>query len=749
MTTEQPQVSGPEAGATASTPDASTGAAATPAADPAVTATAASSVRRWFGRRTGPAAQRSAAQPGDPLTGDARTPGDPFTGDARTPGTSSSRASAPADTLVRPAAPPATDAAVARAAGAADTAKAVGAQPPADAVADDKVAITGDNADRQLPSTRPPGSPPDPWTAFATTPERAPGRIRRGMRALGRATVHEYTLVILGSIAVAVLMTWPTLRYPQYTLPQDTLTPALQAWQLAWSGHILLTDPLQLWQSNAFFGERYSFAFFDSLLGYAPFGMLGTGPAAAVLRYNIVFVLAHALLLIGGYALVRQLGAGRTGAAVAGMAFAYAPWRLAQEGQLHLISVGAIPLALAMLARGHGWSLRYGRRPERRHAGWAFAGWLVAAWQLSLGFTVGLPFAYALAAVVVAAAVGFVIRRIRRAPLPTLSWRLFAADMGGALIVTGVGTLLALPYITVARLYPNAQPSEAELRFFSPPLRSLLISPADSLVWGDAHAVPRAALGWPAEMTLLPGFALYAMALVGLLFSVWTVRQRLLLLLGVLVTAVLASGTQFFGGRWTYLPLAEHLPGWDSLRTPGRLILWPTLLLGVLAAGAVCELIRRAEHLSAQRVPPWPGPWLRLATLVPLVLVAAEGLNATPHPTVPAQPTAMRTIGGPMLVLPTSALGDQHVLLWSTSRFQPVANGTAPFVPQQQEELRRVSATFPDAASIQYLRGRGITTVVLLRDRIAGTPWERAGDVPVDTLGIQREDVADAVVFRL
>ena len=37
---------------------------------------------------------------------------------------------------------------------------------------------------------------------------------------------------------------------------------------------------------------------------------------------------AHALLLIGGYALVRQLGAGRTGAAVAGIAFAYAPWRL-------------------------------------------------------------------------------------------------------------------------------------------------------------------------------------------------------------------------------------------------------------------------------------------------------------------------------------------------------------------------------------------------------------------------------------
>jgi hypothetical protein len=36
-----------------------------------------------------------------------------------------------------------------------------------------------------------------------------------------------------------------------------------------------------------------------------------------------------------------------------------------------------------------------------------------------------------------------------------------------------------------------------------------------------------------------------------------------------------------------------------------------------------------------------------------------------------------------------------------------------------------------------------------LRGQAAGTPWERAGDVPVDALGIRREDLDDAVVFRL
>ena len=57
------------------------------------------------------------------------------------------------------------------------------------------------------------------------------------------------------------------------------------------------------------------------------------------------------------------------------------------------------------------------------------------------------------------------------------------------------------------------------------------------------------------------------------------------------------------------------------------MMLWVTLLLAILAAGAVAEFVRRAEQLAAQRIPPWPGPWLRLATFVPLLLVLAEALE--------------------------------------------------------------------------------------------------------------------------
>ncbi|MDQ7907055.1 hypothetical protein RB614_21315 [Phytohabitans sp. ZYX-F-186] len=592
--------------------------------------------------------------------------------------------------------------------------------------------------------------PRDPFASFAPEPERPPTRRQRVGRAIGRFLIHEWTLASLGSLALAVLMTWPTLRYPLHTLPQDFQDPALQAWQMAWSGHILLSDPSQLWDSNTFFPERLSFAFSDTLLGYAPAGMIGEGPAAAILRYNIIFVLAHALATFGAYALVRQLGAGRTGAIVAGAAYTYAPWMLAQAGHLHIVSNGGIPLALAMLARGHGWSLTHGFRPERRHAGWAFAGWLVAAWQITLGFGIGLVFAYVLGLVTLVTVAIRLGRRVRhwrvRRPWGT---RLVIADLIGGLVFAATGALLSLVYFEVAYQHPEATRRVQDLEAYSPPPSGFFTAPPESLIWGDLHESVRNGMRWPAEMTVLPGYVLYALALAGIFFSVWKLRHRLLLLAGVLVTAILAMGPNFFGGTYTYLPLFNHLPGWDGLRTPGRLMLWTTLLLGILAAGTVSALVRRVNDIAAIRVTGRPGVLLRLVTLVPLLLVLVEGLNTTPHPVVPQQPEVMRTDPGPIVVLPFNRTYEQPVMLWSTTRFQPVVNGGSGFTPVRQERTREAARTFPDQASVDYLRELGVKTVVLLRDSLDGTPWQAAVDMPVDTLGIRREEIGNTIVYHL
>ncbi|MFI1992432.1 hypothetical protein [Actinoplanes sp. NPDC020271] len=871
--------------------------------------------------------------------------------------------------------------------------------------------VRGKRRRRELPETRPPGVPQDPWAAFAdAAAEKPPGRIRRAFRAFGRGLIHEYSLAIYLSLIFAAALSWPTLRNPLHTLPQDLGDPSQQAWQVSWLGHVLQTNPVKLWQANAYFPTTDALAYGDSLLGYAPAGLLGTGPESAVLRYNILFVLAHALLLFGAYALVRQLGARPTGAAVAAAAFAYAPWRLAQEGHLNIVSAGAIPLALALLARGHGWSIRYGFRPDRRNSAWAALGWLVATWQLSLGFALGVPFAYLLGAIVLVLMIVVPIRRFRqfwrawrvkskqasekpdlktqgaekkssettkpdaaqpsRAPQedkknalvealskpgpelskpgteqsgpgadktgkddkapadkkagdktaggkalggqspaepdekvgpkpgpkspesanavakteqiadkatqikkaepskaepgspeagspeagkaeagkaeagkaeagkaeagkaekkeepgadkptaespgkgtpdkpeqgktepakdatekdkpgkdkeekkeagtdstaktgprgkrrpagrpertrtrarkprrPTnavLGWRLLLTDYLGVLFFAAVGVVLAIPYVRVPDMSTRAE----QIRSFSPPLRSLLIGPAESRIWGAAHATPRASLGWAAsEMSLLPGFMLYALALAGLLFSIWRWRQRLFLIVGLAVAVILTLGTTFFGGRWTYLPLFGHFGASFGQVVPGRLMIWVTLILAILAAGAVDEFVRRTEHLAAQRTPARPGPLLRLATLLPLFLVLLEGWSATAHPVSPAQPEALRSVGGPMLVLPTDSLRDQTVQLWTTSRYQQVANGGGNVAVAQQAELRKQVLSFPDLASVSYLRSIGVGTVVLIRSEVAGTPWEQAGDLPVDILGIRREDLTDAVVFRL
>jgi hypothetical protein len=602
-------------------------------------------------------------------------------------------------------------------------------------------------------------APADPFSSFAPEPEHRPGRVGRVARGTGTALVrffsHEWTLAALGSIALAVIMTWPAVRHPATTIPQDIWDPTLQAWQMSWAGHILTTNPLQLWHANAFYPAQYSYAFSDTLLGYAPAGMIGSGPEAAIVRYNIVFVLIFALAFFGAYALVRQLGAGRTGAAVAGAAFAYAPWRLSQAGHLHVLSIGGIALALAMLARGHGFSLRRGYEPDKRRWGWVLAGWLVAAWQISLGFGIGIPFAYALLFIVLVTAITWGYKHVRswgvRRPF---GWKLFFANLGGGLLFAAVSAMMAYPYLRVLEQNPGAKRSAEIISLFSPPLKGFFISPPESWLWGDAYANARSTLGWAPEMALLPGYFLYGLAFAGLFVSVWRVRHRILLGIGVVLTTVLAMGTNGpADGDIGYMALYRLLPGFEGIRTSGRLMVWVTLFLALLAAGAVSAFSERAVELFADRtqsdVGDRAGVW-RVVTLIPLVLVLAEGMHKPgPNPQVPPAPIAMSTLKAPLIVLPTSELFDMNVMLWSTDGLPKMANGGSGFTPNDQEIIRLNMQQFPDQATVAQLRELQIHTVVVLRNHAAGTPYARAIDAPIDGLGITRTEQGDVILYKI
>ncbi|MTK03932.1 hypothetical protein FF096_18145 [Micromonospora sp. CP22] len=584
----------------------------------------------------------------------------------------------------------------------------------------------------------------DPQTGPEPEETEAPPRDgKTWFTKAARLLRHEWTMASFAGLLLAVVLTWPTLRHPWTTIPGDIGDPTLQAWQVAWGGHALATNPLGLWHSNTFFPELYTFAYTDNLIGYAPAGLFGNGMEAAVFRYNLLYVLAHALAFVGAYALVRQLGGIRTAAAVAGVAWAFAPWRLAHSGHLNILSIGGIALCLAMLARGHGWSLREGHRPALHRPGWIVAGWLVAAWQLTLGFAVGLPLVYFLAGtvLVVLVAVGWTRWRTGRW---LLGRRMVLANLVGGVVFSVVCVWLGTAFLRVVELNPQARRDLAWTQMFSPPLRGYFVAPADSWLWGDYFEAARAQLSWPPEMALLPGVTLIVLAAAGLSYSAFRVRHRVVLGLGVLVTGALGLGSNLVGeGDPGYLTLSRVLPGWEALRTPGRLMVWISLLLAILAAGAITEFGRQLPSLR------WPRIVGRVLLVIPLLLVLVEGVNRTPHPDVPTAPAAMRSAAEPMLILPSDGVTEAHIMLWSTDGFPRVVNGHITFVPTSQEQIRAASATFPDQGSVAFLRQAGIRSVVVLPHLLAGTPWDGVATRPFDGLGITREEVDGALVYHL
>ena len=540
-------------------------------------------------------------------------------------------------------------------------------------------------------------------------------------------TRREVVLASLAGVGLSGWLHWPVLRHLGRVVPHDTADPLLQSWQVAWGGHALTDRPLHYFQSNAFWPLRDTLAFSDALVGYAPSGLIGDGPTAALVRYNLLFLFAYALAFVGAYLLARELRVRPLAALVAGAAFAYSPWRLAHDGHLHIISSGGIPLALFLLLRGY----------SRGRPRYVVAGWLVAAWQVSLGFALGLQLGYLLGALAVVAAVHWLRRG--RPPLPL---SLVLATVAGAVVFVAVSGLLARPYLRVVDAHPEARRTYSDVDFYSPPLRGLLVAPTESRLLAAPTKQARDRLAWSAEQAVLPGFTLLLLAGYGALRGVRGRRLRTGLAVGTLVALAFTLGTKFlFGGRFTYRLLFEYAPGWQGIRTPGRIMTLVTLGMVLLAALGV-ERIARNAALVSRRASAYVC--LGLACVVLL-----EGWGKTEYPEVPKPPPGLAALTAPQLHLPTDYFADEKHMYWSTDGFPAIVNGQSGFTPKMLERTREAVKTFPDATSVAYLRTLGVRTVVVHRAMAAGGDWADAADKPVDGLPLRRTDRGDVVVFEI
>jgi hypothetical protein len=561
---------------------------------------------------------------------------------------------------------------------------------------------------------------------------------------IGRA---ELLWVILAAVALAALTTWPLVLHLASRISPDLGDPVRTSWQIAWVGHAMLHDPLHLFDSNAFYPHPLSLAFSDSLLGYGPAAFFGSGTVAALVRYNLIFLFIWSLCFVGGYLLARELGLRKLAAAAAAAAFAYAPYRVTEAGHFQVISSGGIALALFLLLRGY-------RRSSR---GLLIAGWLVAAWQISLGFTLGLQFAYLLAVLAVLAAFYW-----WRAGRPALPRALVVITCAGLLLTGAVTAYQSRPYLKVADEYPTAKRTIKEVENYSSGPAAWISASSENRVWGGVTAGAREHVHSKNEDVFFAGGLILLLALIGLAAPIYTRRLRLGLLVGVIVCAVLACGMGLTGAGYPYRLLYDYAPGWDGVRVPGRIFTLATLFLALLAgagaqmlAGRLGALLQRARlriSLAAAR------------TAIGLVLVigiVGEGAGHLGHPVVPRPARAEIGLPGPLLDLPTDGTLDRVWQYFSTNGFYKIPIGNSTFDMPQVDDLRGGMKNFPDKASVEKLRYYGIRTVVLHTVTYPELPPEHglvipeppaplaAAAKPVAGLGVTRRRVGSLVIYEI
>jgi hypothetical protein len=575
---------------------------------------------------------------------------------------------------------------------------------------------------------------------------------------------REIPLVVLAGILLAVLTSWPLVLHLPSRIAPDLGDPVRTAWQVAWVGHAMLHNPLHLFDANAFYPHPLSLAFSDSLLGYGPAAFFGSGTVAALVRYNLLFLFAWSLCFVGAYLLARELGLGRLGGAAAGVAFAYAPYRVTEAGHLHVISSGGLPLALFLLLRGY-------RRSSR---GLVLAGWLVSAWQVSLGFTLGLQYCYligVLALLVLAhwwrggrqpasphdttdtPAAG---NRQKRAPLA--SRQVLVATLIGIAVLGVVAIYEARPYLKVSADYPTAKRTIKEVKNYSAGPAAWLSASTENRVWSSITSGMRANVHSKNESVFFPGGLILALALVGLAAPMYTRRLRLGLAIGIGVVSILALGMGLTGAGYPYRLLYDYAPGWDGVRVPGRVFTLATLFYALLAGAGAQLLVRRigpwAKRQSLRSVPALLGGVLLLGIL-------GEGAGHLNDPVVPRPASAEIGLTGPVMDLPTDGALDRVWQYFSTNGFYKIPQGNSTFDIYSLDDLRGGVDGFPDKASVEKLRWYGIKTVVLHTVLPKGLPpqqgWVKpepqnpvaAAAKPIAGLGMTRRQVGSVVIYEI
>lgn len=434
--------------------------------------------------------------------------------------------------------------------------------------------------------------------------------------------------------------------------------PLLNCWLMLWtSGQLLsfLSGDFgalgRYWHGNIFHPEPLTLAYSEHLTPQ----MLQALPVLAatdnvILSYNLVVMATFVLSGLGVFLLVRDLTGRPVAAFVAGLAFAFAPYRFDQLAHIQVLSSQWMPFVLLGFRR----YLETGRR--RALVGGAAA---LVAQNLSCGYFAlfFLPFVIAYVLYELAA---------RRRLGDLAAWRAFVV---AGLFVAALTLPFFVPYLQVRDSGLGVR-TLGEITMFSADVHAFATAPAQSWLWGDRlRAFPRP------EGQTFPGFTILLLAAAAIVWGllansrrkgpplpVW--RQVLAGTLAVLLAASLyAILSVFITGTFEW-PAGAGLMVWHHLgqtlsgaallavalavvvrrRTIGRddvsyspwafyamaalvagfLAMGPQISVGgtVVAAGPYAWLMDAVPGFDGLRVP------ARYVTLVTLFLAVLAGLGA-------------------------------------------------------------------------------------------------------------------------
>jgi hypothetical protein len=472
----------------------------------------------------------------------------------------------------------------------------------------------------------------------------------------------------------------------------------LIVWILAWGAHALTTAPAGLFEANVFHPAPHALATTEHLLGlqpiYLPIALASGDP---ILAHQATLLVTFAAAFLATLVLVRRWTGAWTAGAVAGVLYAFSPFRALHLPALQIEAAWLLPLvvlAVERVAAGRG--------------GWWTIG-LAAAIAIQALSSYYLAYAtFVLVSVLLVFAAADAGTRARAGAL-------VAATSAAATIVAvcslpylqarGEGTLGAVDPVFVAA--SSARPGKT-----GAPLALLLA--VVTMPWWRRGVVPG-------------------------------VRRSSLVALAAaaLVAHVLALGPRIAIGGTTvpgpFALAAAVVPGWGLVRAPIRLNVVTTLGAAVLAGVGVAGIAARVPRGASA---------IRLASLVVTLASIPLATRTVPlQPVVPAgaEPAVYdwlaRAPDGPVLELPFHDFDSRLVgrdvearrQRYAIRHWRRLLGGYSGYVPPTYPVVSALARALPDPHALELLvRTTGVRWIVVHRDELdrgAHRRWARADDV--------------------